>query len=203
MRGARLKNIPGVWIAGFVICCSDSSGSAINDGEDGHMGDGDRERQFPELVTSHQRVLHKVCSLYAGEPGDRQDLRQEILLQLWRSFPSYRGDAAVTTWMYSVALNTALLRRRRKPEMPLPNPDALPAPAFSDPQQQREVRTPYSCIRELPAVDRASVLLHLEEHSYDEIAAVTDLSGSNVSVRIVRIKKRLQECLIARGCQRR
>jgi DNA-directed RNA polymerase specialized sigma24 family protein len=61
------------------------------------MGDGDRQRQFLELVTRHQRVLHKVCNLYAGGPGDRQDLREEILLQLWRSCPSYRGDAAVTT----------------------------------------------------------------------------------------------------------
>ena len=167
------------------------------------MDEGGEQRRFLDLVTAHQRILHKVCNLYAEGPGDRQDLRQEILLQLWRSFPSFRGDAAVTTWMYRVALNTALLRRRkRRPEAPLPDPDEVAAAPRDDPEREHEVRALYACIRELPAVDRAIILLYLEEQSYDEIAGTMGLSRSNVSVRIVRAKKRLQQCLVARGCQR-
>jgi len=170
------------------------------------MGPGDtmsvpsRQETFLDLLLEHQRILHKLCALYAAGAQDREDLRQEIVLELWRSFPSFRGEAKVSTWMYRVALNVALLRRRRagvRAEVELePEPQDTTA---VDEHDDEGVRLLYACIRELPAVDRAIVLLHLEKHTYEEIAALTGLTRSNVSVRLVRLKARLRERLVARG----
>lgn len=161
------------------------------------------QAEFLELVDGHQRIVGKVCHLWADGPADRDDLRQEILLQLWRSYPSFRGASSAATWVYRVALNTALLRRRRRRPPAAALPEELPAPAAPGAERDFEVEALRSCIRELPEVDRAIVFLHLEGESYERIAEVTGLGRSNVSVRLVRIRKRLQHCLEARGWGRR
>lgn len=155
------------------------------------------KREFLELVETHQGIVHKVCALYAADDDDRQDLRQEILMQLWRSFPSFRGGSRFSTWMYRVALNTALLARRRQRSRPrwgsLPEPEpAAPDRARNDPDVERL----NWCIRRLPELDRAVILLYLEQYRHEEIAELTGLSRQAVGVRIVRIKGRLRECLL-------
>jgi RNA polymerase sigma-70 factor (ECF subfamily) len=157
----------------------------------------DRQAAFLELIEQHGGILHRVRSLYAVDPEDGKDLVQEILMQLWRSFPSFRGEAAFSTWMYRVALNTALLRRRtaRARAREEGDPETLAAVAVEPDQPNPDVATLYRCIRELPTLDRAIVLLHLEGQSYDEIARTTGLSRGNVGVRLVRIKGRLRACL--------
>jgi RNA polymerase sigma-70 factor, ECF subfamily len=159
-----------------------------------------RQAAFLELIEQHAGILHRVRSLYAVDPDDGKDLVQEILMQLWRSFPSFRGEAAFSTWMYRVALNTALLRRRksRARAREEADPEALAAiPAGPDPPDP-DVATLYRCIRELPSLDRAIVLLHLEGQSYEEIARTTGLGRGNVGVRLVRIRGRLRQCLAGR-----
>lgn len=162
-------------------------------------------RQFLELMETHQGILHRICSLYSDGADDHQDLFQEILLQLWRSYGSFQGKASLTTWMYRVALNTALLARRRIARRPITVLDAAivaySAPAAS-PEQDDEIRLLHACIQQLPAVDRAIVLLYLEERSYDEIAEIVGLSRSNVSVRLVRLKQRLRTALEQRGVRK-
>jgi RNA polymerase sigma-70 factor (ECF subfamily) len=157
----------------------------------------DRQAAFLELIEQHGGILHRVRSLYAVDPEDGKDLVQEILMQLWRSFPSFRGEAAFSTWMYRVALNTALLRRRtaRARAREEADPETLAAVAAEPDQPNPDVATLYRCIRELPPLDRAIVLLHLEGQSYEEIAGTTGLSRGNVGVRLVRIKGRLRDCL--------
>jgi RNA polymerase sigma-70 factor (ECF subfamily) len=157
----------------------------------------DRQAAFLELIEKHQGILHRVRSLYAVDADDGKDLVQEILMQLWRSFPSFRGEAAFSTWMYRVALNTALLRRRKSRARAREgsDPETLAAVAAGPDPANPDVATLYRCIRELPALDRAIVLLHLEGQSYEEIAGTTGLSRGNVSVRLVRIKGRLRDCL--------
>lgn len=165
------------------------------------MGTGtDRQAAFLERIEQHQGILHRIRSVYAVDPDDGRDLVQEILLQLWRSFPSFRGEAAFSTWMYRVALNTALLRRRRSRARAREeaDPEALASVAAGPDPANPDVASLYRCIRELPSLDRAIVLLHLEGQSYEEIAGTTGLSRGNVGVRLVRIKGRLRECLAGR-----
>ncbi len=167
------------------------------------MRQNETERQhFVELIEKHQAILHRIGSVYANHPQDRQDLFQEMVLQLWRSFSSFRGQSSFTTWMYRVALNTALLQRRkasRRPDLTQGGETQIASiPAAANPQQDG-VDLLHHCIRELPTLDRAIVLLHLEERSYDEIAEITGLSKGNVSVRLVRLKERLRSLLVEKG----
>jgi RNA polymerase sigma-70 factor (ECF subfamily) len=160
----------------------------------------DRQAAFLRLIEQHQGILHRVRSLYAADADDGKDLVQEILMQLWRSFPSFRGEAAFSTWMYRVALNTALLRRRKSRARPREeaDPEVLAATAAGPGPANPDVATLHRCIRGLPSLDRAIVLLHLEGQSHEEIAATTGLSRGNVGVRLVRIKGRLRGCLEGR-----
>jgi RNA polymerase sigma-70 factor, ECF subfamily len=159
----------------------------------------ERQARFVDLVHAHQGAIRKVAALYARDAADREDLFQEVVLQLWRSFDSFRGDAAFSTFLYRVALNTALMRLRRayrRPDVEAGRaldevPAAAPAPGHDDDDVERL----YAAIRRLAALDRAIVLLVLEERSYEEIAAVTGLTRGNVSVRIVRIKERLRRLM--------
>jgi len=167
------------------------------------MQTNETERQrFVELIENHQGILHRICSIYASHEQDRQDLFQDMVLQLWRSFASFRGQSNFTTWMYRVALNTALLQRRkasRRPDLSRGGEAeiaSLPVVAATPSDGVELLR---ACIRELPTLDRAIVLLHLEEHSYDEIAEITGLSRGNISVRLVRLKERLRRALEEKG----
>jgi RNA polymerase sigma-70 factor (ECF subfamily) len=157
----------------------------------------DRQAAFLALIEQHQGILRRVRSLYAADPDDGKDLVREVLMQLWRSFPSFRGEAAFSTWMYQVALNTALLRRRRSRARAREqsDPEALAAAAVGPHPADPDVASLYRCIRDLPSLDRAIVLLHLEGQSYEEIAQTTGLSRGNVGVRLTRIKGRLRGCL--------
>ena len=157
----------------------------------------ERQARFVELVHAHQGAIRKVAALYARDHADREDLFQEIVLQLWRSFDSFRGDAAFSTFLYRVALNTALMRLRRayrRPEVALEHPPeelAAPEPSCA----AGDVERLYAAIRQLSPVDRAIVMLVLDERSYEEIAAVAGLTRANVSVRIVRAKDRLRRLM--------
>jgi len=158
-----------------------------------------RRERFVDQVTNHQGILHRIAALYAVDPAEREDLMQDMMVQLWGAWDSFRGESALSTWMYRVALNTALLDRRRKSRRPILRPlsdlDAsrivAPVPDDSD----ADVRSLYACIRRLPELDRALILLQLEQHDYEQIAAFTGLTRSNVSVRLVRIRRRLRRCL--------
>lgn len=167
------------------------------------MQRNEKERQrFVQLIETHQGILHRICSVYANHAHDRQDLFQDMALQLWRSFASFRQQSTFTTWMYRVALNTALLQRRkasRRPDLSGGGEAKIACVPVTAAGPHDGAELLHACIRELPTLDRAIVLLHLEEHSYDEIAEITGLSRSNVSVRLVRLKERLRRLLEAKG----
>ena len=164
-------------------------------------------RQRPEyqtyidLIYDHQGIVRRICAIYASSPEDREDLYQEILLQSWRSFASFSGQSRFSTWLYRVALNTALLRRRResnKREVTLDRGTGADLAVDEDSKFDVDVELLHQCIRELPALNRAIILLHLERHTYEEIADITGLSRTNVSVRLVRIKDKLRQLLLAK-----
>jgi RNA polymerase sigma-70 factor (ECF subfamily) len=156
--------------------------------------DPDRQARFLDLVEAHQRAIRIVAALYARDRADREDLFQEIALQLWRSFDSYRGEAAFSTYLYRVALNTALLRVRGAGRRPRIDAGAAVEEVESRAEAavDEDVERLYAAIRELGPLDRAIVL---EERSNEEIAAVTGLTAGNVSVRRSRCKERLRRFL--------
>lgn len=159
------------------------------------MHDAERERIFGEWLAGHRGILFKVVRAYAWTPADRDDLFQEIAIQVWRSVAAYRGESSVPTWLYRVALNTALawtrkeVRHQRGKE-PLEAAEGLLLEVRAERSDPR-VEWLYQQIAQLKEVDRSVALLLLDGFSYREIAGITGLTESNVGVKINRIKTAL------------
>ena len=147
------------------------------------------------MVFEHMRIIYKVCTLYAAEE-DREDLKQEIIYQLWKSYPSFRGESKFQSWMYRIALNTAMLGlRARKHKYTRLTDQALEAGIEEDsfPEEENRIRQLYKHISKLKDLDKTIVFLYLEQCSYEEIAEITGISVKNVSVRLVRIREKLRK----------
>lgn len=163
------------------------------------MGTDDPESLFKSWLIEHGGAVLKVARAYTLTAEDCQDLVQEILLQVWRSLPQFQGRASASTWLYRVALNTALgwrrkERRRRVRQQPIVEAADLAVAGLDGTQHavQREVvERLYAAIRRLPGTDAALVLLYLDDLSYREMAEVLGISESNVGVKLNRAKKAL------------
>lgn len=156
------------------------------------------EKNFINLIQEHQGLIHKVCILYEHEPEARNDLFQEIVLQLWKSFSSFRGEAKITTWMYRIALNTAIsgLRKQGRKiktedlhDMHLNLSDGPP-----DNQEENFQRLQWA-IMQLPEIERAMIMMALEEIPYEEIAETIGITQNNVRVRMNRIREKLRKLM--------
>jgi RNA polymerase sigma factor (sigma-70 family) len=159
----------------------------------------DQERVFAGWLREHAAILHHVAHAFAVG-ADRHDLMQELMLTLWRATPKFRGDARVSTFIYRVAHNAALawFRRQRKANAGVEALDCATAenlPARDHPGEDERLQQLYAAIRELTALDRSLVLLHLDERPYEEIAEIHGMSINNVGVRLNRIRRRLAERL--------
>jgi len=153
-------------------------------------------QHFLELIHRHQSIIHKICFVYCNNKTDREDLQQEVILQLWKSFPSFQENAAFSTWMYRVALNTAINHTRRPGLLfdTSSSPDIPYDPSgFYD--LSEEIQILYRAISRLRKVEKAIILLWLEEKTYEEIAETIGISVKNVSVKLVRIRTRLAEII--------
>ncbi|WP_223808831.1 RNA polymerase sigma factor [Rufibacter hautae] len=152
------------------------------------------KEQFLLLIENHQGLIHKVCNMYCSSREDREDLFQEIVLQLWRSYPTFRGGSKVTTWMYRVALNNAITRVRKESKSERfaeLGPEAFQVPSVEG-DMGEEMAAMYGAIKKLSQVDQAIILLYLEDCSYREMAEVLGISESNVGVKLNRIKGQLR-----------
>jgi RNA polymerase sigma-70 factor (ECF subfamily) len=159
--------------------------------------DGEQDRIFNEWLAAHRGILFKVVHAYAFEHADRQDLFQEIVIQIWRSVPAFRGESSVPTWMYRVALNTAIAwtrkeDRHQRGKQPIEVVEGLLTVAPSDGRDPR-VEWLYRQVAQLKDVDRSVALLLLDGFSYKDIAAIVGITESNVGVKINRIKAALAE----------
>lgn len=163
------------------------------------MADHISESEFSKLIHEHQGIIRKVCAVYGRTEAEREDLSQEILIRLWKGLPSFREQSRISTWMYRVALNTAISQQRKHRRQP--RFESLPEHPISEPVdsggevEKEQISALYCAIGQLKAVEKAIILLYLEEHSYEEIAEITGLSKSNVSVKLVRIRRKLEKII--------
>jgi RNA polymerase sigma-70 factor (ECF subfamily) len=146
------------------------------------------EQEFLTLVDRHQGIIFKICRLYRDSPEDREDLFQEIVYQLWKSLPGFRSEAGFTTWMYRVALSTAMAAFRKK-QPRIVYTAALPEQAAG--QEDGRAEALLQALKKLNEGERALTALYLEDLSYREIAEITGISESNVGVKLNRIKQKL------------
>jgi len=158
------------------------------------------ETSFLTNLNQNIGIVHQVCDTYFRRDAvEREDVFQDIMYQLWKSYPQFKWESKFSTWMYRVALNTAITHIRRSTRAPrnaeLTEAVAI-APHISEHiSRVEEVHVLHEGIASLSEIDKAIVLLHLEDQNYDEIASITGLTKSNVSVRLVRIKRALKDYL--------
>jgi RNA polymerase sigma-70 factor, ECF subfamily len=157
-----------------------------------------QEKSFITLIKEHQGLIHKVCILYETDKEARNDLFQEIVLQLWKSFPTFRGDSKITTWMYRIALNTAIsglrkLGRKIKTEE-LNDHHFNISDTHSD-QREDDLQRLQWAIRQLSEIERAMVMMALDEIPYEEIADTIGITQNNVRVRMNRIREKLRNLI--------
>jgi RNA polymerase sigma factor (sigma-70 family) len=158
--------------------------------------------QFVQLVEEHSRIIYKISGAYTKTSHDREDLISEILLQLWRTSSNFEGNCKVSTWVYRVALNTAMnFKRKQKNETLFTPTDFGNANQFrqiieAEPSEELDIL--YQCINELDDLNKPIILLYLDGNSHDEIAEITGISKSNVGTRIGRIKEQLKKSVTSK-----
>lgn len=151
-----------------------------------------KEQQFNDLVRLNKSTIYSVCYMFSDNQDEVADLFQETLINLWKGFDSYRGESAVSTWIYRVAMNTCISLDRKKhrhPESLSLDIDFFAEATDRDTQQVQQL---YQRIHKLSLVDRAIVMLWLENLSYEEIGQIVGISAQNVGVKLVRIKESLK-----------
>ena len=161
------------------------------------------EKEFVHIITENQGIIHKVCSVYCNTEEDRRDLFQEIVAQLWKSYHSFRHESKFTTWMYRVALNTAITsfkKSKRQPDQPGFHVDHIQL-ADDDYDQQTEdhLKLLHQAIAQLSGIEKSIVLLYLENKKYEEIAEITGITQNYVRVKMNRIKKKLKDFMNLEG----
>ncbi len=154
------------------------------------------EKEFTALINNHRSLIFKVCNLYCDEEEARKDLFQEIVLQAWKSYPTFRKEARVTTWLYRVALNTAISNFRKqlvRPQKISLSLSELEIPDMNTTDEKERRGAMHEAIEKLSQIEKAVTLLYLDDRSYQEISDIIGISISNVGVRLTRIKNKLNK----------
>ena len=154
-----------------------------------------QEQQFLELISQHEGIIHKVCRVYRDSREDREDLFQEIVFQVWKALPGFEGRAKITSWMYRIALNTAMSTYRKR-TAPVHYVEHLPdyTEAHNDNEESRREQMMLA-LQQLSDADKAVITLYFEDLSYEEIAEITGMNANHVGVKLHRIKTKLQKLL--------
>lgn len=154
------------------------------------------EKEFIEQIQKHQGILHKICFVYSNSKADKEDLNQEIVLQLWKSYPSFRKEAKFSTWMYRVALNTAITLNKKAVLFENQKTQLSDEYAIAEVNDYSEdIKILYKAISKLSKIEKAIIMLWLEEKAYSEIAEIVGISEKYVSVKLVRSKKKLAKLI--------
>lgn len=162
------------------------------------------EQEFLNIIDQNERPIRHLCRIYAAGREEREDLYQEIIVQIWRSFPNFNGRAKRSTWIYRIGINTAIsfLRKRetrkdynhayKKEQRNNSSSEKSPAKQLVDDEKVAQL---YKAISTLNASEKAIITMYLEEFSYEDIAYTLDISENYVGVKLNRIKKKLSEKL--------
>jgi len=153
--------------------------------------------EFVQLIRDNNGLILKVCNLYAATVQDRQDLYQEIVVQLWRSLPKFRNESKLTTWMYRVALNTAISDYRKQQrtiattDLNLFSKEIAEQAEYND--KEEKLKSLYNAIGHLPEIEKAIVMLYLDDKSYEEMEDILGINQNNLRVKMNRIKEKLRQ----------
>ena len=158
-----------------------------------------KETQFLKLITENKGILFKICKIYQDDADNRNDLLQEMTLQLWLVFDSFRGESKFSSWMYRVALNTAIVffkkQKRRPDDQPLhPDFDKADEESLAG-EKEEKLALFYKAIQQLGKVEKALIYLYMEDQPYEEIASHLGITELNVRVRLNRVKNKLKEII--------
>jgi RNA polymerase sigma-70 factor (ECF subfamily) len=151
----------------------------------------DQKKEFVNLIEQNKALIYKFCYMYANETETPDDLFQEVVINLWKSFPDFRGESKIQTWMYRISLNTCITFLRKSGRRPITQTLTDEQLEYTDSGDTSPVRELYTLVNRLNAFEKAIILLYLEDRSYDEIAQIVGITKSNVGVRINRIKEKL------------
>jgi RNA polymerase sigma-70 factor (ECF subfamily) len=156
----------------------------------------DLHETFQHLVEEHKKILYKVCNSYCRERDSRDDLAQEIMIHLWRSFSKFDGRCRFSTWMYRIALNVAISFYRKESTRTrhvISGEQHLLETADETENQPEDIRLLYQFIEALDPLNKALILLYLDENSYREIADVLGITETNVATKISRLKNKMKQ----------
>ncbi len=151
------------------------------------------EKDFTQLVERYKSTIYTICYMFADTRSNADDLFQEVLVRLWQGLSSFRGDSDIKTWIWRVGLNTCISAQRKERRFMRKRLD-MSINLYTDSDvESRQIRMLHDRIHNLQPIDRAIVLLWLEDVSYEEIAAIIGISVKSVSVRLYRIKEQLKQ----------
>ncbi|MBR0488589.1 MAG: sigma-70 family RNA polymerase sigma factor [Prevotella sp.] len=152
------------------------------------------EKEFLSMIEEQKRTIYKVCYMYANDQDDLNDLFQETVLNLWKGFPNYRGDSTFNTWVYRIAMNTCItfLRRSNTRLQTVPMTAQMAGCLVTDEETEARLKELYTLINQLGKLERALILLWLEERNYQEMADILGISKVNVGVKLNRIREKLK-----------
>ncbi len=155
----------------------------------------DLEKEFVQQLEENQNIVHKICRLYTNDADSHNDLFQEVTIQLWRAYPKFRGDSKFSTWMYRVALNTAItLYRKKKRRVDTASYEQIEFKATEqdyDDETNEQLTLLYSAVKQLNDIEKALVFLYLENKNYKEISKTLGISEVNARVKMNRVKTKL------------
>ncbi len=154
------------------------------------------DKEFEQLVFENQTMISKVCNIYFNHQAEIDELFQDIIINLWKGISSFQGKSSLSTWIYRVSINTAIAKVKKKRRSRLVFTKDIPERTENTPERNEvnhsRINALHYGINHLKPVEKAIILLYLEEKSYLEISEIIGISKSNVSVKIVRIKKKLR-----------
>ncbi|CAN5156957.1 sigma-70 family RNA polymerase sigma factor [soil metagenome] len=159
----------------------------------------DKKDQFTRVIKLNQGLIFKVAALYTNSLEDREDLYQEIVFQLWKSFGTFNEQSKLSTWMYRVAMNTAIYNLKSSKRKVNTIPIDFESERFADvldKTEEERIKVLYEHIQTLNLLEKGIILLYLEEKSHLEIASIIGITTSNVGTKIARIKEKLKSQII-------
>ena len=158
-----------------------------------------KDTRFLQLIGENKGILFKISKIYQDDPEDRDDLLQEMILQLWLAFDSFRGESKFSSWMYKVALNTAIVffkKQKRRPDSEqLPHSFDQAEEQSPAGEKEEQLAIFYKAVKQLGKIEKALIYLYMENQPYEEIAATLGITSLNVRVRLNRIKTKLKEII--------